>query len=163
MRSAVLLSALLLCACASAPVALPPQPLPIPADRRPDPRTTPGAADPAIKDENIDTTICVPGYTRDVRPPVRFTNALKRAQLPPGADLHAYEEDHLIPLEIGGAPDDVRNLWPEPYAEPWGARAKDRLENALHRLICAHTLDLGAAQRAIAKDWIADYRLYFTD
>ena len=25
-----------------------------------------------------------------------------------------YEEDHLIPLELGGAPRDPNNLWPEP-------------------------------------------------
>jgi len=24
-----------------------------------------------------------------------------------------YELDHLIPLELGGAPEDVKNLWPE--------------------------------------------------
>jgi hypothetical protein len=26
-----------------------------------------------------------------------------------------YEEDHFIPLELGGAPKNPKNLWPEPH------------------------------------------------
>ena len=47
--------------------------------------------------------------------------------------LHAYEYDHLIPLELGGAPNSPRNLWPEPGASP---NPKDRLENRLRVLVC---------------------------
>src|SRR5437773_1158694 len=71
-----------------------------------------------------------------------------------------YEEDHLIPLELGGAPADPRNLWPEPYASKHGARVKDRLENALHRAVCAGQIGLRAAQRAIARNWWAAYSKY---
>jgi hypothetical protein len=46
----------------------------------------------------------------------------------------AYEEDHLISLEIGGAPSAEANLWPEPYNGPEGARVKDVVENKLHSL-----------------------------
>ena len=39
-----------------------------------------------------------------------------------------YEFDHLIPLSLGGALRDPRNLWFEPIAGAWGASAKDDLE-----------------------------------
>ena len=35
----------------------------------PDHARTPGAIDPGIKQDNIADTICVPGYTKTVRPP----------------------------------------------------------------------------------------------
>lgn len=63
------------------------------------------------------------------------------------------EFDHLIPRELGGA-DDVKNLWPQPWAD---AQKKDKLENYLHRQVCAGKMDLADAQAAIAKDWIAAY------
>jgi hypothetical protein len=68
-----------------------------------------------------------------------------------------YEYDHLVPLELGGARNDARNLWPEPGATP---NRKDTLENALRRLVCARELSLASAQRQIARDWVAAYRRY---
>jgi len=58
--------------------------------------------------------------------------------------------DHLISLELGGS-NDLANLWPEPYPD---ATAKDKAENALHALVCRGKLDLGVAQRGIARDWV---------
>jgi hypothetical protein len=72
------------------------------------------------------------------------------------------EIDHLISRELGGA-DDVKNLWPQSYAGPWNAHLKDRLENRLHKEVCARTLTLGAAQGAIRSDWTVAYRHYFGD
>ena len=72
----------------------------------------------------------------------------------------AYEVDHLISLEIGGS-NDIANLLPEPYEKPGipiGARHKDKLENYLHRQVCAGKLTLPAAQREIATDWYGVYR-----
>ena len=37
----------------------------------PDPRFTPGAINPDVTQENIDSTICVPGFTKTIRPPAR--------------------------------------------------------------------------------------------
>jgi hypothetical protein len=69
-----------------------------------------------VTQANIDQTICVSGYTTTVRPPESVTEAVKvRAMAAYGlAGLGSYELDHLIPLELGGAPADIRNLWPEP-------------------------------------------------
>ena len=79
---------------------------------------TPGAIDPTVTQDNIQSTICVPGYTKTVRPPERITHRLKlqiMAAYGRSGDLRDYELDHFIPLELGGCPDCVTNLWPEPY------------------------------------------------
>lgn len=128
--------------------------------------STPGAIDPRVTQANIHSTICVSGYTKTVRPPSSYTTALKRAQLM-GAysyftdkSTSSYEEDHLISLELGGSPTDVKNLWPEPYASTQGARVKDRLENKLHDLVCAGAIPLATAQQAIAGNWWDAYAKY---
>jgi hypothetical protein len=59
-----------------------------------------------------------------------------------------YEEDHLISLELGGAPRDPRNLWPEPITR---ARAVDVIESRLRRQICAGTLTLAQGQAEISR------------
>jgi hypothetical protein len=71
-----------------------------------------------------------------------------------------YEIDFLIAPRLGGA-EDIRNLWPEPYASSrWNARVKDALEERLHQMVCAGKLELSTAQRDIAADWIAAYKKY---
>jgi hypothetical protein len=86
----------------------------------PDPARTPGALNPEVTQETIGATICVRGWTRTVRPPQQYTHALKRQQIREfgyaDRKLGDYEEDHLVPLGLGGAPYDPRNLWPEPHA-----------------------------------------------
>jgi hypothetical protein len=129
----------------------------------PDRALTPGAINLSVEPATIGQTICRPGWTAMIRPPSHYTSALKRRQIeaatPGDVRMADYEEDHLIPLELGGAPFDVRNLWPEPRFPPdgWGAEAKDRLENRLNRMVCAGELALGDAQRMIATDWTAAY------
>jgi hypothetical protein len=135
-------------------------------DALPNPATTPGAINPAVTQQTIKDTICVQGWTRTVRPPESFTEPLKRQQIADygyhNRHLRNYEEDHLIPLELGGAPADPRNLWPEPHDAPgdWGSFAKDRLEYKLNQLVCRGALPLDEARTAIATDWIAAYRRY---
>ncbi|HEY3728619.1 MAG TPA: hypothetical protein VGL51_15690 [Solirubrobacteraceae bacterium] len=124
----------------------------------PDPGCTPGAIDPAVTQRDIATTICRSGYSESVRPPESVTEPEKRASLRSYADhkpLHDYEYDHLVSLELGGARNDPRNLWPEPGASP---NPKDSLENRLHARVCDHRMTLGAAQRAIAHNWVAAFQ-----
>jgi hypothetical protein len=79
----------------------------------------------------------------------------------PVSTSKSYELDYLITPELGGA-DDVRNLWPEPYASTdWNAHVKDELENRLHTMVCDGQIDLATAQKDIATDWIAAYKRYF--
>lgn len=119
----------------------------------PDPRCTPGAIDPSVTPQNIHTTICRRGYSDAVRPPQPITEAEKRASLlaygDPGS-AGGYEYDHLIPLGLGGARNDPRNLWPQPGPTP---NRKDSVEGNLHAAVCSGRLSLRAAQARIATDW----------
>jgi hypothetical protein len=120
----------------------------------PDPHCTPGAISPAVTQANIQSTICRYGYTDSVRPPESVSEPEKQASLAAYGDsgpLDAYEYDHLVPLELGGAPNDPRNLWPEPKASP---NAKDALEDQLRQQVCDGETTLARAQRAIAADWV---------
>ena len=111
-----------------------------------DPVRTPGVLNPDVTQATIGTTICVQGWTRTVRPSTEYTNALKLRQMraygesgPPSA----FQEDHLISLELGGHPTDPRNLWPEPY--PRASRV-DAIENELNAQVCSGSLSLAQAQ-----------------
>jgi hypothetical protein len=130
-------------------------------DGLPDAGCTPGALNPAVSPETIATTICTSGYTARVRPPTSYTSPLERQLLvaygQPGAPPANYELDHLISLELGGAPRDPANLWPEPYAGEANARQKDVVENYLHQQVCNRVLPLREAQRLIATDWLSVY------
>jgi hypothetical protein len=123
----------------------------------PDPICTPGVADPRVTQDNILTTICVSGYTTKVRPSSAYTDALKQKQIKAygyaDTKLANYEEDHLIPLELGGHPTDPKNLWPEPLNGAYPATTKDGVENSLHNKVCSGLMALAAAQTAIAKNW----------
>jgi len=120
----------------------------------PDANCTPGSIDPNVTQANIQQTICVSGYTKTVRPPVSFTNNLKKEQIGEygyvDSNLHDYEEDHLISLELGGAPSDPKNLWPEPGGSP---NPKDHIENVCHKKVCDGTILLAQAQKQIATNW----------
>ena len=108
---------------------------------------TPGVLNPDVTQATIRSTICVRGWTATVRPPTSYTSTLKRQQLneyglrgPPSA----YQEDHLISLELGGHPTDPRNLWPEPYPR---ASEVDSVENDLNAKVCSGQLSLAEAQQ----------------
>jgi hypothetical protein len=98
--------------------------------------------------------ICAHGYASGIRPRGRAWRSLKRALyerygLARGR-RYGYVADHIVPLELGGAPADLRNLWLQPYNE---AHAKDHVENDLHVLVCDGRMPLTAAQERIARDW----------
>jgi hypothetical protein len=130
---------------------------------------TPGVADPGVTQDDIGSTICVSGWTTRVRPPESYSERIKvqvMAAYGLGHDVADYELDHLIPLELGGAPSAVGNLWPEPWekrgarlAPPGtGAESKDQLENFLNRQVCERHLPLAQARRDFATDWLRAYR-----
>jgi len=62
-----------------------------------------------------------------------------------------FEEDHTVPLALGGAPRDPANLRPVPIGQ---ARADDREETRLHAAVCDGRMSLESAQRAIL-EWKA--------
>lgn len=125
---------------------------------------TPGAINPAATQATLAMTVCSPGWAGALRPPSAYTGALKVAQLfeygYADRDPTHYQEDHLVPLELGGAPRDPRNLWPQPNdvtladGTAIGSKEKDDLEDVLHEKVCAGEMTLSDAQLAIARDWL---------
>jgi hypothetical protein len=117
--------------------------------------TRPPASIPGVAAQPTPTVkmLCTPGYSDSIRPPAAYTTTLKRSQI---ARWHLkgtiadYEEDHLLPLSMGGAPVDPKNLWPQPWPE---AKRKDKAERSLHQLVCAKTITPARARRQILKDW----------
>jgi hypothetical protein len=105
-----------------------------------------------VTQADIQSTICVSGYTHTVRPPESQTERFKFSQAYPAYGLAAgrqSELDHLVPLELGGA-NDAANLWPEAGSVP---NPKDAVEGALNRAVCDGRISLSRAQRAIARNW----------
>lgn len=130
----------------------------------PDPAQTPGAINADVTQQNIHSTVCVKGWTKTVRPPAYYTNKLKKAQIAQyryaDTNLKDYEEDHLIPLSVGGNPTDPHNLWPQPRKSEWNADKKDQLEFALYKAVCRGDVSLNDAREAFRTDWIAAYKRY---
>jgi hypothetical protein len=114
-----------------------------PHGRLPDPTCTPGA----VADGDI-AVVCGTRTASRRHVSAATRRAVLAAYGRPSGD---FELDHLIPLELGGS-NEAANLWPQPAPD---FRAKDRLENLLHARVCAGTLPLAQAQRAIAADWTA--------
>ena len=114
---------------------------------RASPTLTPGAINPNVTQANIHETICMRGWTKTIRPPFEYTNALKVKQMRVYGETgnpSDYQEDHLISLELGGHPTDPRNLWPEPYPR---ASEVDGIENDLNGKVCSGQMSLEGAQQ----------------
>jgi len=119
----------------------------------------PGVFNPKVTQDNIKDTICKPGWTGTVRPPISYTSALKRVQMKGLGyidDPFNYEEDHFIPLELGGHPTAPGNLWPQPWdaTNPCSAHVKDQDENALNNAVCRRLISLKVARQSIADKWL---------
>jgi hypothetical protein len=127
----------------------------------PDRRCTPGALNPKVTQRTLAATICRSGYTTSIRPPESITEPEKIANARSyryRASLAVAEYDHLVPLELGGDPNDARNLWVEPPSPGHKAsqgvyNPKDKIENQARALVCAHKVSLTAMQDAIAGNW----------
>ena len=119
---------------------------------------------PAVTQATIRITICVSGWTATVRPPASYTTPLKTQQM---ATLHLpgsptdYEEDHRVPLELGGNPTDARNLTPELRAAAGGrAESKDSDENAARASVCSGSKTLAHAQADFVTKWLTSWPGY---
>lgn len=121
--------------------------------------TVPGATNPAVTQSNIHQTICVPGWSKTQRPPTSYTNPIKMRLMDAAGISRSlsknFELDHDISIELGGSPTSLLNLWLEPYFGPENAHDKDKVENFLHKEVCADKLPLAQAQRMISTNWEA--------
>lgn len=127
---------------------------------------TPGALNPDITQENIGQTVCIPGYTKTIRPRSSYTSRLKAKQLHelglPGT-MHDYHEDHLVPLCVGGAPSDPRDLWPQPVTGRRTDKIKNQLEGSVCRAVCGGAMTLQERQAVFLdeQDWTKAYEKFF--
>lgn len=122
---------------------------PVPQLVLPDPTLTPGVLNQNVRQSTIKATICKSGWTKTIRPPVSYTNALKIQQMVLYGETGSpsdYEEDHFIPLELGGAPRNPKNLWPEPHSQ---SKKSDPLETQLKRKVCKGLMKLAKARAQI--------------
>lgn len=131
----------------------------------PNPQLTPGRVNPDMTEAILRASCHSKGWTKLYRPPVSFTNSLKRLQMKQygygGRDPRDFEEDHLVPLCAGGASQDPGNLWPQPRAGvEWNADKKDTLEAKVCRLVCDGKVPLQEVQHDVATNWIAAYQKY---
>jgi hypothetical protein len=119
-----------------------------------------------VTQATISKTICVKGWTKTVRPPVSYTEALKRQQLQEFASLHpgdpnwtlrGTEEDHRLPLVLGGSPKDKHNLSPEEGASP---NPKDQDESTINRQVCSGHLTLAQGQAQLVAKWLGGWPTY---
>lgn len=133
------------------------------ADKQPlpDVACTPGASNPKVTPATLSSTICRSGYTASIRPSTSITGPEKVANAKSYSfrgSLRDAEYDHLISLQLGGDPNDPRNLWvqpPSPGHRPGSGvyNDKDKVENKLKAAICDGRVSLSAAQSAIANNW----------
>lgn len=119
---------------------------------------TPGAIHPVSMRD-----VCAAGEaSNDPAVPVPLKQQVWREYGLSDVSARAYAMDYLVTPQLGGAAD-IRNLWPQPALDTvWNARAKDALEDHLHRLVCSGQLDLSTAQREISQNWVAAYKKYFS-
>ena len=113
----------------------------------------------AVTQATIRSTICVSGWTATIRPPESYTERLKLQQIASEGLVGTpgdYEEDHRMPLELGGDPSDPMNLSPESHATSY---AKDAAENAARGQVCAGA-DLRSVQSAFVEAWLGPYPTY---
>lgn len=117
-----------------------------------------------VRQDTIQQTICVAGYTASVRPSTTYTNGVKlrllREEALPASAANEFELDHRIPLALGGHPRSLKNLMLQPWDGKDGAKVKDRLERRLQQLVCSGKLLLDDARRAIYVDWQGAYHNY---
>jgi hypothetical protein len=127
----------------------------------PDRHCTPGALNPKVTQTTIKISICKSGYTAKIRPSASITGKKKDAN----AESYGYigslsqaEYEHLMPLELGGDPNDARNLLVEPPSPGHKVsqkfrNPKDAVETDARDLVCEGAVSLAKMQNAIAVNW----------
>lgn len=110
------------------------------------------STNPAVNQANIHSTICVKGWSKTVRPTWAYSSKVKRAMCKaqgmarcrPGLVL-----DHVVAIETGGSPTDVKNLQLQTAA---AAHVKDVQENKARRDACSGRATLVEVQSRFKKD-----------
>ena len=114
---------------------------------------TPGKTGKATKEE-----ICSGSYAASVKP-------VKPGDAQDAYDSYGIRADsgrelvQLVPSTLGGT-NDKQNLWPLPASREFGPAQKKALDEKLHSMVCAGTIELKVAQDALKKNWMEAYKKY---
>lgn len=102
---------------------------------------------PEVTQASVQATVCRSGWTGTIRPASSYTTALKRRQIAAygyeDRALGSYEEDHVVPLVLGGHPTAPANLFPQPHSS---SVPDDSEETRLGRAVCRSMTTLADAQ-----------------
>lgn len=132
---------------------------------------TPGSFNAMVTQDNIRTTICVPGWTKTIRPSSYYISKLKQGHLSGKLGNGVYkssvaaamfDQDHRVSLGVGGDPKDPKNLWPQLWqGAKANAKDKDVIERAVQKLVCSGKLTLQEGREVFMGDyfeWWIDYK-----
>src|SRR3990167_4229298 len=152
----------------------------------PDPKLTPGLINTAVTQQNLSKNVCrcygakekCNSYAKEVRPPTSWTAPREKQSIKDygykDTNPSHYEYDHFVPISLGGAPKNEKNLWAQPLflkitricegkntddpkcndgefgaagmVYDYGAKSKDRVEFFLYREMCSGRITLKEAQ-----------------
>ena len=122
-----------------------------------------GAFNPRVTQETIEQTICMPGYTKELRPSTNITYFVKQRLLKRSgrdrAEAFQYKLDHIVPVSLGGHPSKIENF----ELQRRGAanrKRKSEIEAKRPCLVCSGEVTLADAQREFSNDWQAAYDRY---
>jgi len=112
--------------------------------------------DPSVTQDNYRSTLCGTGWAKAVGPMWPVIVRIKREKVHTAGlfdpNKGRFKLDYLIPLALGGAAADPRNLALAPWAE---VKEKEVIEACLSVAVCTGRVTLREAQQAIWKDWRA--------
>lgn len=120
---------------------------------KPNSKLTPGVSNPVLTRD----VICSPRFrTKHYRKVTQkmHRQVWKAYGMNWSKDHSCCEDDHLIPIELGGSNKNA-NRWPQPWSQ---AKQKDKVENYLHREVCSDHMTLQEAQQIITSDWFSVYK-----
>jgi hypothetical protein len=119
------------------------------------------ALNPDVTQDTIQQTICVPGYTKTVRPSTTYTNGVKfklmREEGIAEDRVHELALDHIIALALGGHPRSLDNLQ---LLDAHENSRKSRIEVKLQCFVCTGAMPLQQAQDEVVADWRGTYSRY---
>ena len=114
---------------------------------------TPGKTGKATKEE-----VCSGSYASSVKPvkPGDAQDAYDSYGIRVDSGRELYQ---LVPSSLGGT-NEKQNLWPLPNSREFGPAQKKALDEKLHSMVCAGTIELKVAQDALKKNWMDAYKKY---
>ena len=112
------------------------------------------ASGSVVKPEPSIELLCRSGYARNIRSRLSRSEKLRVYRREGRPRDGSTVVDHVIPLVLGGHPDDPENLQLQEKSE---SRMKDWVEVRLYREVCRGERSLRSAQEIVAKDWRGFY------